>query len=89
MGIGTIRSSREYNHEGIDPPQIAFAGKLIYDAMFWSPVPNDADWCTSIDKNYGYFMIRLKQLLQTRLIMIRINERNKLPTIYNKNMLPV
>ena len=34
-------------------------------------------------------MIRLNQVLQTGLIMIRINEKNKLPKKCNKNILPV
>ena len=47
--------------------------------MFWDPVPNAIDWYTTMDKGDGHVMIRLKQMLQRGLRMIRINENNKLP----------
>ena len=52
--------------------------------MFWNPVPNDIVWYTHMDKEYGYVMIKLKQVLQTGLEMIIVNENNNLPIKYNK-----
>ena len=45
---------------------------------------NAIDWCTPLDKMDGYNVIRLKNVLQIGLRMIRINENNKLSIKYNK-----
>lgn len=29
--------------KNVDPPHTAFAGEIIYDVVFWNPVPNAID----------------------------------------------
>ena len=70
--------------KGVKPPQTAFAGEIICDALFWNPVPGAVDWYTSMTKKEGMVMIRLKQVLVTGLTMMEISERNMLPRTCNR-----
>ena len=70
--------------KGVEPPQTAFAGEIICDALFWNPVPGAVDWYTSMRKKEGMVMIRLKQVLVTGLTMMEISERNMLPKTCNR-----
>ena len=67
-----------------EPQQSAFAGKIICDAVFWNPVPNERDWYTRMSKRGGLVMIRLKQELITGVTMKMISDNDILPNKYNK-----
>lgn len=68
----------------VEPQQTTFTEISIYNALFWNPVPNIIDWYTPMDRLNDYAMIRFKQVLQTGLKMIMIDEENKLPNKRNK-----
>ena len=70
--------------KGVEPQQSAFAGEIIYNAVFWNPVPNALDWYTSMSKREGLAMIRLKQVLITCVTTVEISENNMLPNKCNK-----
>ena len=70
--------------KGVEPQQTTFAGEIICDALFWNPVPGAVDWYTSMRKQEGMVMIRLKQVLVTGVTMMKISEENILPSKYNK-----
>ena len=69
---------------GVEPQQSAFAEKIIYDAVFWNPVPNAIDWYTLICKREGLVMTKLKQVLITYVTMKMISDNNMLPNKCNK-----
>ena len=69
---------------GVKPQQSAFVEEIVYDAVFWNPVPNAIDWYTPMCKRDGLVMIRLKQALITGVTMKIISENNMLPNKYNK-----
>ena len=85
MDNRTVHSSREYNNEGgRATTNYTFAGEIICDALFWNPVPGAVDWYTSMRKQEGMVMIRLKQILMTCVMMMKISEENMLPNKCNK-----
>ena len=46
--------------KGVGLPQTSFSWEIIYDALFWKPVPNAIDWFTPMIEMYGFVVIRLK-----------------------------
>ena len=62
MDNRTVRSQEDILMKGVDPPQTPFAGEIIYDVLFWNPVPGAVDWYTSMRKQVVMVMIRLKQV---------------------------
>ena len=70
--------------KGVEPQQTTFAGEIICDALFWNPVPGAVDWYTSMRKQEGMVMIRLKQALLTSETMLKISEENMLPNKCNR-----
>ena len=86
VSIEPMHSSKTHNYKGIRSTSDYYSWKMICDAVFWNPVPNTIDWYSSMNKEDSYVMIRLKQVLQSGLKIIRINKNNKLPIKGNKNM---
>ena len=70
--------------KGVEPQQTPFSGEIICDALFWNPVPGAVDWYTSMRKQEGMVMIRLKQALLTSETMLKISEENMLPNKCNR-----
>ena len=70
--------------KGVEPQQTAFAGEIICDTLFWNPVPGAVDWYTPMNKREELVMIRVKQVLMTGVMMMKITENNMLPSKCNK-----
>ena len=70
--------------KGVEPQQTAFAGEIICDTLFWNPVPGAVDWYTPMNKREELVMIRVKQVLITGVMMMKITENNMLPSKCNK-----
>ena len=60
--------------KGVEPPQTAFAGDIICDALFWNSVPGAVDWYTLMRKKEGMAMTKRKQVLVTGVTMMKISE---------------
>ena len=69
---------------GVEPQQSAFAGEIIYDAVFWNPFPNAIYWYIPMCKKEGLRMIRLKQVLITGVTVKMISDNNMLSNKCNK-----
>ena len=65
--------------KGVEPQQSPIAGEIIYDVVFWNPVPNVIDWYAPMSKREELVIIRLKQVLVTGVTIKMICDNNILP----------
>ena len=70
--------------KGIYQPLTDFVEEIIFDAVFWNPVPKMHRLVYAYLKILWFLLIRLKQVLQIRLTMMMSDGITKLPSNYNQ-----
>ena len=65
--------------QGYSPITTAYAGEIIYDAVFLNPVPNAKYWHIPMITGDGDITVRLKQVLLPNITMMKIDKINILP----------
>ena len=70
--------------KGHNPPEYAYAGEMVCEAMFWNPVSKAKYWYTPIPEVEGDTTLRMKQILLAYIKLVEISDNNQLPKGFNK-----
>ena len=73
----TLQEDKEM--EGYIPAITAYAGKIVYNAVFLNPVPNANYWYILMKTGVDDVTVILKEVLLPNIIMMKIDKINTLP----------